>query len=690
MKPKLVLLMVLFPLVVFTACKNKAVDVSSFEIVDENVQPELNGATISGTINSSKEIVNLKIHIGLQETLSDASVREMDLEGSEFSVAIEDLSPGTMYYYCYGAYFETTKCYLTETRSFSTLKGTPTVKTVEVQPNLNEIYEVKCKVISDAGAPVTERGVYWNTSGTPTQADHVVKHEQSGMGDYTCQIRDLSPNTTYYVRAYAKNSQGIGLGEVLHFTTTAESSLPVVQTTSVSGITSTTAVCGGIVTSEGNAQVTRRGVCWSTSTGPTISNNHADSGTGLGEFSANMTGLTPNTTYYVRAYAKNAQGTVYGNEVSFKTLGLVNNLPTVVTDDVTGITQVSASCGGKVTDEGGAAVTARGVCWGENENPTVNDAHTTNGSGLGSFISSITGLTGGRTYYVRAYATNNIGTSYGAQKRFETPPYAPEVPTGAINALFSVSSTKQVWFSCGSLQFQASTATWRFAETQEAYIGNANANISANYNGWIDMFGWGTSNYNHGAVKYQPWSTSRNDSDYYAYGVASYHLYNQTGKADWGYNSIHNGGNQEHYGWRTLTNTEWSYLFGGRQTPSGMLFVKAAVNDVKGIILFPDDWNASVYQFEKINTINGPYDSNVISGNTWAMLQSHGAVFLPAGGSRSERQIDDAGMVGYYWSACSKNASNIAYFLQFSEGVVNPNQETGRSFGCLVRLVFDK
>ena len=96
------------------------------------------------------------------------------------------------------------------------------------------------------------------------------------------------------------------------------------------------------------------------------------------------------------------------------------DVPEVTTQDVTNIGVSSATCGGNVTDDGGAEVTARGVCWSTSENPTITDSHTTDGSGTGSYTSNITGLDAGTVYYVRAYATNSYGTSYGSQKNFTT------------------------------------------------------------------------------------------------------------------------------------------------------------------------------------------------------------------------------------------------------------------------------
>ena len=171
-----------------------------------------------------------------------------------------------------------------------------------------------------------------------------------------------------------------------------------------------------------------------------------------------------------------------------------------------------------------------------------------------------------------------------------------QAPQGAINGVFTINENgDRVYFSQGNLQYQASTDTWRFAEHQCDYTGNDNENISQSYDGWIDLFGWGTSGYNHGASCYQPWSTSTNNSDYYAYGSYANNLYNQTGQADWGYNAISNGVNQENSGWRTLTQAEWYYVFNTRSTVSGIRYAKAQVNGVNGVMLFPDNWNSSYY-----------------------------------------------------------------------------------------------
>ena len=194
---------------------------------------------------------------------------------------------------------------------------------------------------------------------------------------------------------------------------------PSVTTVAVSNVTETSATCGGNVTSDGDATVTARGVCWSTSQNPTTADSHTTDGSGTGSFTSSITGLLANTTYYVRAYATNSVGTTYGNEVSFTTTASAQ-LPSVTTTAANNVTETSATCGGNVTTDGGATVTARGVCWSTSQSPTVNDSHTTDGSGTGSFTSNLTGLTAGTTYYVRAYATNSVGTAYGNEVSFTT------------------------------------------------------------------------------------------------------------------------------------------------------------------------------------------------------------------------------------------------------------------------------
>ena len=172
-------------------------------------------------------------------------------------------------------------------------------------------------VTDDGGAEVTARGVCWCENENPITLNHNTI-DGSGTGSFTSNLTLLTPGATYYVRAYAINSAGTAYGNQVSFTTEALQ-VPILTTTAVTSVTLTTAVSGGNITSDGGGIVTARGVCWSTSPNPTTAASSTTDGSGTGVFTSNLTGLSPSTTYYVKAYAVNSEGTAYGNEVSFTT-----------------------------------------------------------------------------------------------------------------------------------------------------------------------------------------------------------------------------------------------------------------------------------------------------------------------------------------------------------------------------------
>ena len=352
-------------------------------------------------------------------------------------------------------------------------------------------------------------------------------------------------------------------------------------------------------------------------------------------------------------------------------------LPVVTTNDVVSLSSAVAICVGAVTDDGGGNILARGVCWSTSNNPTIDDWHTSEGTGVGTFTSYLTNLNAVDVYYIRAYATNEAGTAYGEQKTVPT-----DIPTGAIEAMYSVSETQKVLFSHGNLQYNTETSIWCFAEHQYDYVGNAN---NSEDNKWIDLFGWATSGYAHGAICYQPTSTSINNNSYNAYGNSYYNLYDETGQADWGYNAISNGGNVENK-WRTMSSIEWDYVLNARNTPSGIRYVLAQIDTIGGVLLLPDNWNSTTYNLNEINNGIASYSSNVISKTDWEnIFEDLGAVFLPAAGYRNATSIYNTGLQGRYWTA-SSNGTNQAKELSFAQNSFNITT-TGRARGLSVRLV---
>ena len=187
---------------------------------------------------------------------------------------------------------------------------------------------------------------------------------------------------------------------------------PTVTLLPVTDITSNSASTGGVVTSDGGAVVMVRGICWSNTQNPSTSNSTTSNGPGKGSFESSLTGLMPGTTYYLKSYGTNAVGTGYSSQSTFTTTALA---PVLTTTDLSSLTAISVNSGGNITSDGGSPVTAQGVCWSKSQNPTIADSKTTDSAGSNSFTSIITGLSPGSTYYIRAYATNSIGTAYGNQ-----------------------------------------------------------------------------------------------------------------------------------------------------------------------------------------------------------------------------------------------------------------------------------
>lgn len=251
-------------------------------------------------------------------------------------------------------------------------------------------------------------------------------------------------------------------------------------------------------------------------------------------------------------------------------------------------------------------------------------------------------------------------------------------PDGVINALFSVSPTKKVYFSKGNLQYQASTKTWRFAEHQWDIIGSENSNISKSYSGWIDLFGWGTSGYKGK----NPWTSNRKITKYCKdeKDIAGTNY-------DWGvYNTISNDGGKS---WRTLTIDEWEYVLYKRNTDSGIRYAKATVNGVNGVILLPDNWRSSIYGLSNTNKYDESFSNNCISQSDWQnKFETNGAVFLPAAGWRMWTNVEYVGSYGYYWSASDNSFLGSAYDFWFGDRDLRLSG-FGRQMGHSVRLVCD-
>ena len=255
--------------------------------------------------------------------------------------------------------------------------------------------------------------------------------------------------------------------------------------------------------------------------------------------------------------------------------------------------------------------------------------------------------------------------------------------TAYRKGVFSVgpNATDKVYFSQGNLQYQASTSTWRFAENQSDYIGNAVGNTapSSSQADWIDLFGWGTSGYNN---KY-PYMTSTNYLDY-ANGENDIAGTNY----DWGvHNIISNGGNATNQ-WRTLTKDEWEYLLFDTRRGNNR-YAKGIVTGEQGLIIFPDGFDLASIGIT-IKSCNAPtvsFSTNSFKSGPWSILEAAGCIFLPAASLREGNTVSTVNPRGHYWSSThhTTNAGNsfLIEFVASNVGTSNGSRSIGRS----VRLV---
>ena len=448
---------------------------------------------------------------------------------------------------------------------------------------------------------------------------------------------------------------------------------PTVVTKSVGDVTKTSAKVVGQVTADGGADVTERGVCWSTDGTPTILDYRVkDVEGGLGIYDVVFTDLVPNTQYYVRAYATNEAGTGYGDEKTFVTVdpedpegpeGPENpenpenpeqpedpeqpenpedpenpenpeqpeqpenpenpeepevpeqpeeGAPVVTTAEVTNITLNSATCGGEVTFDGNVTVTARGICWGTSPNPTIEDNRTSNGSGVGIFTSNLSDLESNTTYYVRAYATNEVGTAYGEEKIFTTLPIE-----GTTNG--------HAWVDLGL----PSGKKWATCNVGAAYLEE-----------YGDYFAWGEtstkSDYSSSNCSTYGLSISQLQSQGYIDSEGNLNPQYDAATANWGGT------------WRMPTKAEQEELL-----------------------------NSCTWTWTTQNGVNG-YNVEGPSG---------ASIFLPAAGNRYGSSLYDAGDYGYYWSSTPLE-SDYAYYLSFNSSKHNVSNYN-RSFGQSVRPVLE-
>ena len=314
--------------------------------------------------------------------------------------------------------------------------------------------------------------------------------------------------------------------------------------------------------------------------------------------------------------------------------------------------------------------------------------------------------------YSRALSNNALGRNVMGTVQIAVTG-ASDYVTEVNRGLFTINKTSgaKVRFSQGNLQYQASSGTWRFAENQYEYIGDAAGNnifgdSRATQSAWIDLYGWGTSGWNNGNALYEPWNNGQSGSGTYGHGygprvgyTSNVSLVDDYAESDWGvYNSISNGGSAAGL-WRTSTSVEWQVILNSRDAStingtSNAHFAKASVNGVYGLIIFPDAYAHPncVSLPSNINVIgSGGWTSNVYLLSDWKEMEAMGAVFLPITARTGVETLLQL-TTGNYWSttvAPVQNGNARAFCMYFSNLDFSASSSYFRYYGMAVRLVKD-
>lgn len=341
------------------------------------------------------------------------------LEAEKFNLLIENLLPETVYYIrAYGINEHGTGYgpVFTYTSGQSTQ---PVVETGEAEDITETTARLTGRVVSDGGSSLISKGFYYSTD-----ANNVAKgarcYSTKEGNDILCELKDLAVATTYYYCAYAENANGIRTGEVRSFTTAGQRTTPTVQTAEPSNLTETSARLNGRITSDGHSNILSKGFYWGTDGNPVQNGTQVVSKSEGNSFLYDLGNLTAGTTYYVCAYAENGEGTGYGEVVSFSTRA-ATTAPILGTTTVSNITETGVNLAAEITSDGGMDITEKGFCYSStNAEPTINDNKETSTAGGNSITATLGNLASNTTYYVRAYATNGRGTSYGAVQQFTT------------------------------------------------------------------------------------------------------------------------------------------------------------------------------------------------------------------------------------------------------------------------------
>lgn len=408
--------------------------VTTNEVADADVLSETATVYASVTSDGGSEVTERGFVWSKKTgpTLENAESIKSGSGAGNFSATLTDLSIDTEYYLRAYAINAIGLTYGEEV-TFKTKAGRPEVTLIAVGDVTNVSAKVSASVTDQGTAEVTERGAVWSTAANPTIANSKKIASEAGAGSYSVTISEnLAFGSTYYVRAYAINKNGVSYSNE-EMTFQLRTDVALVTTGNPTNVTSNSADCSGNVENDYGIAVTERGFVWSsTNKSPNLDDGERKScGSGTGEFSRTINNLMPNTLYYVNTYAISEAGTAYGSVKTFTTLSQAPIVATVV--NMEEISEDSAVVGGSIESDGGSAVTERGVLWGTSPNPQQSGRKVSVDINKDDYTTRLTNLERFTTYYVQAYAKNENGISYGNEMTFKTKMDRPAVTTASVS-----------------------------------------------------------------------------------------------------------------------------------------------------------------------------------------------------------------------------------------------------------------
>ena len=405
------------------------------------------GATLKSTLIESggSDVLTLGFCFSItpNPTITQSFVTTNPINQGDFEILVSDLKPNTTYYVRSFASNLIGLSYGHEV-SFKTVNIPSTIASLNTKNAISITQNTAVSggdIISDGRSPILSKGICYAELSNPTVADSLTNNG-SGTSSYFSTLKNLKPNTKYYIRSYATNAIGTAYGNEVSFTTNPiQIVLPTITTKAATQITKSSFRTGSFITSDGNGLITSKGICYSKTANPTIQDSVILCGTGSVSFDTSIYNLSTNSKYYIRAFAINSAGTVYGNEVEETTLvDLV--MPQISTSAINNITFTSASSGGFAINAGGGTITSKGICYDTSSNPTTANSVINAGIGSVDFISNLSGLNSGTKYYLRAFVVNELGMSYGNEISFTTTAYSrPNVSTSSATNITQTTST---------------------------------------------------------------------------------------------------------------------------------------------------------------------------------------------------------------------------------------------------------